>query len=179
MLVLHHKSTSMKTRKLSVAVWLGIVFASLLTPSCKKTTSKPAAGNNQVAALLVDKNWVITAASMGTAVDVNQDGVPDTDLYNAAIKGTCREDDYLRFLADGNMLEREGENVCSDEIRPTWHWALAGDGHQLVLTPSTGTPTICEILSISIEELRLRYIDTELFGQPVELTVTYKKNITL
>lgn len=175
MLVLHHKSTSMKTRKLSVAIWLGIVFASLLTASCKKSSSKPAAGNNQVAALLVDKNWVITAATMGTAVDVNQDGTPDTDLYNAAIKGTCREDDYLRFLADGNMLEREGENVCSDEIRPTWHWALTGNGHQLVLTPSSGTPTTCEILSISTGELKLRYTDTGLFEQPVELTVTYTK----
>lgn len=165
----------MKTRKLVATAWLGVFALCLLVASCKKSSSKPSTGNNQVATKLVDKNWVISAAVLGSAVDINHDGTPDTDLYAVYIKGSCREDDYLRFLANGVLVEGEGDEICSDAIKPTWRWALTSQDTKLELTPSSGSSTLCEILSISATELKLRYIETEQFSEPVEVTVTYTK----
>lgn len=59
-----------------------------------------------------NKYWLIESSTIYPALDINQDGRPDTDL--SAYREACEKDDADLFKEDGTIITNRGKVVCDE-----------------------------------------------------------------
>jgi hypothetical protein len=132
-----------------------VLVASLFT-SCKKDEDRTA--------LLVGKNWKLSALTVDPAIDFF--GVQISDLY--AQFETCDKDDILTFEAGGTLTFDEGASKCDSSEPQTIAGTWAFNTDETILTVDG---IDWKIKSISGSKLVVSY-EEDLLGTGVKNTIT-------
>jgi hypothetical protein len=80
----------------------------ILTASCKKDPDP-----NPVGPAFVDKTYRITSFTLDPALDLNNDGKPDTDL--TLLFDECRKDDTVTLETGGKITTGFGATTCTGD----------------------------------------------------------------
>jgi hypothetical protein len=141
-------------------------FTILFISSCIDNSDKPIgpATSNNKNDLLTASPWKLSAYTINPAVDVNNDGTPETDLYPIAAPDSCTKDDITVFKTDLTYTREEGATKCdttAEQIFETGTWSFSGNNTKLIQTKSTsGTADTYDILELSETTLILSFKET-------------------
>ena len=108
----------------------------LFTTACKKDPDPVPAGPS-----FVGKTYRITSFTLNPALDLDNDGKPDTDL--TILFDDCRKDDTVTFLTGGKTQTGFGSKLCSDDDpnnRDGGTWTY-DEGRNILKTVDKDDPT--------------------------------------
>jgi hypothetical protein len=134
---------------------------------CKKDKTKTE--------LLTDGSWKLSAFTINPAIDVNGDGVLDTDLYNLVIQN-CSKDDFVTFKTGGTLTSDEGATKCSTSSPQTTSgtWAFADGEAKINITSDGNTIPTATIGTLDASTFKISYQDS-LGNSVVTNTLTWSK----
>lgn len=150
-------------KKYSLPYFIFILLAGPFFSGCIDSSDKPIApattDNNSE--LLTTAPWKLSAFTVDPAVDVNNDGTPETDLYPIAAPDSCTKDDITVFKTDQTYTREEGATKCdttADQVFESGSWAFSENAKKLTLTKSLdSSSTILDIIILSPTTLKLSY----------------------
>ncbi len=147
-------------KRLPVFVFLALVAL----VSCKKDDEKDRT------ALLVDKNWRLTAAVIDPALPL-PNGTRITNLY--AQLDACDRDDITIYLKNGTVNFDEGPTKCNPNAPQTTSgtWAFNTDKTILSVTQS-GVTTSYTIKELTSKQLIVDYVE-RISGINYTITATF------
>lgn len=78
--------------------------------------------------------WIIESAAITPATDIDQDGIPDTDLLK--LVPDCERDDARQFRSDGSIVTHRGKIRCEEDEEvqeETGTWTFDSKTKKLVM----------------------------------------------
>ncbi len=162
------KSRIMKTTRLLPVLF----FASLLiSTGCNKDDDDEPAPTRS--ALLTSKNWIGTNVSINPAIDFDQNGTQETDLY--PFVPLCSRDDFYKFNVNASFTEEEGASKCDvndTQIISTGIWVWNSD--ETILTISEQGAAPFEALVTQLSATSMTWEQTQsINGVVYVVTITY------
>ncbi len=113
---------------MKLIISLGISQLLLITKANERAETKI---NNHV---FGKHYWIVESSTIVPALDVDMDGIPDTNLL--IMQETCERDDADFFREDGVILTHWGEMLCDDEeeeISETGTWKFNNEKQLLTI----------------------------------------------
>jgi len=142
----------------------------LVVSSCKKEED-----SKSLSDYLTAGNWKVTAMTINPGIDFQ--GTVITDYYSLNTED-CSKDDFMKFNADGTLIEDEGSIKCNpdDPQTVTSNWTLNENTSVLSITYPDGDSESITIVSINETTFVVSNTITEDFGSGSN---EYTLNITL
>lgn len=140
------------TRKTALVILTVAVIA-----GCKKDDNSSPSKTQ----LLTSGSWKLTAANADPAIDINQDGVVENDIF--AVLPTCFKDNLFIFKTNNTYVVDEGAtkcNVSDPQIMESSNWKFS-DNESNIMIGDPGSETIAQLLELSSTVLKMKIVVTD------------------
>lgn len=123
--------------------------------------------------MLTAKNWTPVSIQINPGLDVNGDGVTETEI--TPFYQPCQLDDFFKFNTDQSYTADEGASKCdpnSPQVYETGTWAWGNNETQLNLTTPQGSYSIA-VTNLSATQFVSNQSATLNDGNTYNITITY------